>query len=474
MDRKTKILATLGPASDSPKVMRGLIQEGVDAFRLNLAHGTLEEHETRVRFLRSQEIKKHVAIVADIRGSKVRVGVLPKEGLLLEKGSKVVIDTSKSKYEQESIPIPFPLHEARVAKGSTVFLDDGTIVLEVIKISSPKIVCEVVREGRLFSRKGVNIPGAMLHPSGVPAKDKKDLLFGKKLGVDYISLSFLTSAKDVEHARLLLSDKGGSLSRKHAGRTKLIAKIESPLALEHFDEIVQAVDAVMIARGDLGLEIPIEEVPLKQKEIIEKCHMHGVPVIVATQMLASMIHTLVPTRAEVSDVANAVFDSADTLMLSGETASGLYPVESTRMMRRIIEVSEARSPHDLFRGLPEHLAVNVAVAEAAVETARDVGAQYIIVGTESGVSARAVAKFRPSVPIIAVTEHEYIARQLSLVWGVRTLCFPQERGIESSFHSAVSRLRKEKQIAKGDTVVYVSGIQFGKIGGTNTMRVVTV
>jgi pyruvate kinase len=463
-NRKTKILATLGPSSDTPAMMAKLIEEGADAFRLNLAHGTYEEHERRVQFLRGKDVQKRVAIIADIRGSKVRVGILPKEGVLFEKGSSVVIDTTKTTYEKGIIPALFPIGEARVKKGNTVFLDDGTIMFEVTKVVPPKIFCEVVREGRLFSRKGVNIPGAMLHPSGVPARDKEDVLLGKKLGVDYISLSFLTSAKDVEHARSLLE----------GSHTKLIAKIESPQALENFDDILKVVDAVMIARGDLGLEIPIEEVPLKQKEIIEKCHVYGVPVIVATQMLASMMNTLVPTRAEVSDVANAVFDSADTVMLSGESASGLYPVQSVRMMRKIIEVSQARSPHNMFQGLPEHLAVNVAVAEAAAETARDVGAKFIVVGTESGFSARAVAKFRPSVPIIAVTEHEYIARQLSLVWGVRTLCFPEKKGVESSFRSAISELKKEKQISKGDTVVYVSGIKFGKIGGTNMMRVVTV
>lgn len=464
MSRKTKILATLGPSSDSPEMMKRLIEEGADAFRLNLAHGTPEEHEKRVQFLRSNNVEKRVAIVADIRGSKVRVGSLPKEGVLFEKGSKVVIDTTKKIYEKGIIPVPFPLDEAKVEKGNTVYLDDGTIMLEVTKVTPPKIFCEVVREGRLFSRKGVNIPGAMLHPAGVPARDKEDVLLGKKLGVDYISLSFLTSAKDVEQARLLLE----------GSHTKLIAKIESPQALENFDDILKSVDAVMIARGDLGLEIPIEEVPLKQKEIIEKCHIYGVPVIVATQMLASMMNTLVPTRAEVSDVANAVFDSADTVMLSGESASGLYPAESVRMMRKIIEVSQARSPHDMFQGVPEHLAVNVAVGEAAAETARDVEAKFIVVGTESGFSARAVAKFRPSVPIIAVTEHEYIARQLSLVWGVQTLCFPEKKGVESSFRSAINELKKEKQISKGDAVVYVSGIKFGKIGGTNMMRVVTV
>lgn len=462
--RKTKILATIGPSSDSPEMMARFAEEGVDAFRLNLAHGTHEDHERRVKFLRSDKIKKPVAIVADIRGSKVRVGSLPKEGAFLEKGSKIVLDTSKSKYEMGIIPIPFPLNEAKVKKGSTVFLDDGTIMFEVTKVAPPKIFCEVIREGRLFSRKGVNIPGAMLHPAGVPSRDKEDVLLGKKLGVDYISLSFLANAKDVEYARSLLE----------GSHTKLIAKIESPQALANFDEIVKVVDAVMIARGDLGLETPLEEVPLQQKELIEKCHLYGVPVIVATQMLASMMNTLVPTRAEVSDVANAVFDGADTLMLSGETASGLYPLESARMMHRIIEVSEKRAPRDLFRATPERLPINVSVAEAACETARDVSAKYIIVGTESGFSAKAIAKFRPSVSIIAITEHPYIAQHLSLVWGVKTLCFPEKRGIESSFRSAIRVLRKEKAISRGDAVVYVSGLKFGKIGGTNMMRVVTV
>lgn len=459
--RRTKILTTLGPSSNSPDLIKKLAAQGADAFRLNLAHGTHEEHEKTVKAIR--ELSSKAAVVADIRGSKLRVGELPREGLLLEKGSKVILDTGKAKYSGRAIPVPFPLRKSGIKKGGVIYLDDGMIMLEVKSVSPPRIVCEVVREGRLFSRKGVNIPGATIAHPGASKRDKEDVLFGKKIGADYISLSFIASAEDVAQARKLLE---GSNAR-------IIAKIESQKSLEHLDEIIGAVDAVMIARGDLGLEIPLSEVPVKQREIMKKCRRAGVPVIVATQMLASMMNMARPTRAEVSDVANAVFDLADVVMLSGETATGLYPVEAVKTMREIIEVSEKGSARNLFARETGTLPVNVAVAEAACRAAYEVRAKCIIAGTTTGFSARAVAKYRPSVPVIALTGSVDVARRLSLVWGVRTLYFKTER-IEEAIKEALEYLRKKRELEKGDVVVYATGMKVGQVGGTNTMQVLVV
>lgn len=462
--RRTKILATLGPSSASPRMTRKLIAEGVDAFRLNLAHGSHAEHEQWVRSVRKNPALKHVGIVVDIRGSKVRVGTLPESGVELASGKKVTIDTRRSTYERDIIPIPVSLKNTRIQKGCTVFLDDGLITFEVLKIEGFKIRCRVVRGGLLFSRKGVNIPGAHLHQPGVSARDRGDILFGKKIGADYISLSFLHTAQDIARARVLL----------RGTHTKLIAKIESQEALDNFDEIVNVADMVMIARGDLGLETPMPELPMRQKEIIAKCKRARVPVIVATEMLASMVDHVLPSRAEVSDVANAVFDSVDAVMLSGETAVGVYPAESVAMMRDIIEASERISPRDTVRDDAMPLQVDVAVAAAASRAAHEVGARYILVGTTSGFSALAVSSHRPSVPIVAITDHHYVARQLSLVWGVRIIILPEKHGVKSSFDSAIEILKRERSLKKGDIVVYISGITLGKAGGTNMMRAIKV
>ncbi len=456
--RRTKIIATLGPSSDSPEMIKKLIEKGVDAFRINLAHGTPEQHEEKVKLIRELSGERFVAVIADIRGSKIRVGKMPPKGVLFERGSAITIDANASDYRNGIIPVPSMI---RVKKGSVIFLDDGMIALKVRRDSYPKIHCEVVREGRLFSRKGVNIPGSLVRSS--PKRDAEDIMLGKKLGVDYISLSFIKSAKDVERARALL--KGMNIG--------IIGKIESPKALEKLDDIAKSVDAVMIARGDLGLEIPLAEVPLRQKEIVETCHMHGVPVIVATQMLASMVNTLMPTRAEVSDVANAVFDSADAVMLSGETASGLYPLETVSTMNEIVEQAEKMSLRYIYHGNGS-LPVNVAIAKAACETARSIDAKLILVGTATGFSAKAVARNRPSAPIIAITEYKYVAQQLSLVWGVKTVYLPGEKGITSSLEAAIKMLRRRRALKKGDAVVYVYGIKFGKPGSTNVVRVISI
>lgn len=465
-NRKTKILATLGPSSESPEMMRKLIKEGVDAFRTNLAHGTYQDHARRVKFLRGNNAGKNIAIAADISGSKVRVGQLPEGGINLKVGDGVILDTSAKIWRKGILPIPFSvrLKNSGVKRGDQIIFDEGLMVLGVQSFSGEKISCRVIRGGILYSRRGVSIPGAMIHPAGISSRDREDILFGKRLGVDYISLSFLQKPADIAKARSLL--KGS--------HTKIIAKIETQEALDNFDKILPQVDVVMIARGDLGLETSLAELPIRQKEIMVKCRQAGVPVIVATQMLASMVSNIVPTRAEVSDVANAVFDSADCLMLSAETAIGKHPLESVRMMREIIEASEKQAPADLFRNVAEHLPVNVAIAESACEAGRDVGAKFIIVGTTSGFSAKAVAKYRPSVPIAAVTQHQHVAEHLSLVWGIRTLYLPEKRSIESSLDSALAHLRKEKLIKRGDIIVYVSGIKFGIIGSTNMMRVVEI
>lgn len=465
LTRKTKIVATIGPASEKPEIMNFLIKEGIDAARLNLSHGSHAEHQTRIDLIRKLSIKngRHVAIIADLQGPKIRIGSMPEGGIELKDGKKVVINTAISSYNGKEIPLPSKIFGKGIKKGALVLMDDGKISLEVIGIKGNLFTAKVIRGGILLSKKGVNLPMLEMTATALEKKDRTDISFALNAGVDYIALSFLRRAEDMNIVRKLITGSG----------IKLIAKIERPEAMGNLSEIIRATDAVMVARGDLGIETPIWSLPVKQKEIVNTSRGEMKPVIVATQMLESMIENPIPTRAEVSDVANAVYDGADAVMLSAESASGKYPVESVRMMRLIIEETEKNIPFFRTKREIEKLPITLSVARSAKHIAYDVGAKFIFTGTASGYSAQAVSHFRPKHAIFALTHDEKVARQLALVWGVIPLVV-KGKTVSSLSDIAEKILKKNKTLKKGDRVIFVSGLKIGVVGQTNNISVIWV
>ena len=468
LGKRTKIVATIGPASDSEAMLESLINQGIDAARLNFSHGNYEEHGARIEKIRRLEKKlgKQVAIIADLQGPKIRVGVMPQTGLELKNGETVTIDTSKKEFENDIIPLPSAIFRDGTSEGHVVFLDDGVLQLKITHKSGDKFKAVVLKGGFLFSKKGVNVPQLDNKSSILSAKDKSDMEFAISRDVDYIALSFLRNGEDVKIARRSL--KGS--------KTKIIAKIERPEALVHLDEIIDQVDAVMVARGDLGIETPIWELPIRQKEIVQKVRSKMKPVIVATQMLDSMIRNPIPTRAEVSDIANAVYDGADAVMLSGESAQGKYPLEAVEMMRKVLEATESEKEFFPVAYQNADTSVVVSVAKSANYIAQEVDAKAIIAGTVTGNSARVVSHFRPHQHIISITEDEKIARELSLVWGVTSLVIKNQKSksVEKLIEGAITMLKKEEVFKKGEKAVCVFGDKLGISNTTNSVTVKTI
>lgn len=464
--RKTKIVATIGPASESPEVLSRLIDEGLDVARLNFSHGTHETHLARIQAIRKLEKEKgkHIAIVADMQGPKMRVGQLPKDGVLLKDEERVLLDTSIKTYDGGPIPVPSPIFAKGARKGSRVFLDDGSLLLEILAASGKQFTAKVLRGGTLYSHKGINVPELELRTNIFEKKDKDDMAFAIANGADYIAVSFIRNGHDMKEARRLT--KGAPV--------KLIAKIERPEALENLDEIIELSDAIMVARGDLGIETPLWQLPMRQKQIIEKAHRRMRPVIVATQMLESMTKNAIPTRAEVSDVANAVYDSSDAVMLSAESASGRFPIEAVRMMRHIVEETERHAGPAFLHEQESFHSVDIAVAKSAKYVAGQVGARAILVGTATGFSARAVSRYRPNVPVVAVTSDISVARRLSVIWGVHAITTKGMKTIDDIEKAGVEHLKKIKAVSKGDHVVFVSGMRLGEAGQTNDITVIKV
>lgn len=471
MNSKTKILATVGPATSTPAKLKELFSVGANAARLNFSHGTLEIHKEMVNKIRTVEkaLGKHIGIIGDLQGPKMRIGKMPDSGVLLKDDEFVTLDTSLTEYIEGRIPVPSPIFEKGAMTGSQVFLDDGSILLEIISCrrangKGKRFVCRVLRGGTLFSNKGINVPQLKLRVNIFEKRDKEAIAFAIREKLDYLAVSFVRNAADMKEARRML--KGAPI--------KLIAKIERPEAIEHLDSIIDASDAIMVARGDLGIETPLWQLPVRQKEIIERSRAAMKPVIVATQMLESMTKNSIPTRAEVSDVANAVYDGADGVMLSAESASGKYPIEAVRIMRRILSETEThgksyRLPMDEEAGM-----VNIAVSRAAKYIAKQLNAKVILVGTATGHSARAAAMFRPTTPIIAIASDISVARRLSLVWGVHSVVFPKIRTIGDIEKFAFRYFKKMKYAAVGDAVVFVTGRIIGAVGETNTVAVLKV
>jgi pyruvate kinase len=466
--RMAKILATLGPASDGLAQIRALVGAGADVFRLNLSHGTQADHRRRYELVRQveQEMSRPIGVLVDLQGPKLRVGTFQGGGVDLIAGARFRLDLSPAPGDRTRAPLPHPEVLTALKPGAELLLDDGRIHLRVETAAADHADTVVVTSGRLTDRKGLNLPDVVLGVSPLTDKDRADLQFGLDLGVDWIALSFVQRPEDVAEARRLIGK-----------RAAIIVKIEKPSALTHLDELIQLSDAVMVARGDLGVEMPPEDVPSAQKRIVGACRLAGKPVVVATQMLDSMIHAPAPTRAEASDVATAVYDGADAMMLSAESASGDYPVESVSMMNRIIARTE-RDP--LYRRLmaaqhpePEATAAD-AISAAAAQVAHTLSAAAIITYTTSGSTSLRAARERPDVPILCLTSSRETARRLALVWGTHCV----ETSDVSSFSEMVDkacRIALEEKFAEvGQRLVVTAGVPFGTPGSTNVLRIAWV
>lgn len=466
--RNTKIIATLGPSSSSKKIIETLFTQGVDVFRLNLSHGTHEIHKANYTFIREIEQKYNtpIGVLLDLQGPKLRIGSFQSGAITLKEGEPFQLRLDEAIGEQTGVTLPHPEIFKALIPNTILSLDDGKIQLKV-KTCQKNIIETIVKVGGVLSdKKGVNIPGIQLPIRAITDKDKKDIEFGLSLGVDYIGLSFVQCKEDIEDARRLVHRKAS-----------LLAKIEKPMAIRNLHSIVEAADGVLIARGDLGVEMLPEEVPAAQKHMTHVCREMGKPVIVATHMLESMLANTTPTRAEVSDVANAVYDGVDSVMLSSETASGLHPIDSVRMMDRIIRHVEKDPSY--FLGLqakapmPE-ATLSDAITTAAVKSASTIGAAAILSFTASGRTSLRVSRERPFSPIIGVTPYEFVARRLSLVWGVHPII---EQTIKTYAHmiQAAPEIAQQLKLAKkGSFLVITAGEPLGIAGGTNVLRVIEV
>jgi len=463
--RHSKIVCTIGPASSSPRIIKKLIEAGMDVARLNFSHGTHEEHARNISLLRSaaSAMKKTVAILVDLQGPKIRTGVLAGGGpVLLRTGQEFTITTSKILGDSTRVNTVFEALPAEVKAGDRILLSDGLIELRVRQVNKNNVICEVLNGGALGENKGINLPGIKLRVPALTAKDKADLRFALKRGADYIAVSFVRRGEDIALAKQLI--------RRAKKETPVIAKLEKPEAIENLDAILQIADGVMVARGDLGVEMSPEKVPVVQKHIIQRAREFRRPVITATQMLESMTENPRPTRAEASDVANAIFDGSDAVMLSAETASGKYPVEAVSMMARIIEAAEG-SIQEFSRPVPqEKLKVAETVAELVCHASRELHMKLIVVFTHSGFTARLISRYRPQVPIIALTPEVETLRRMALIWGVLPLESRDQQRIDTLAGMTEKKLLQERLVRKGDVIGIVAGTPMGVRGTTNFMK----
>ena len=457
---RTKIVCTLGPASAAPDVLRNVIRAGMDVARINFSHGDHTTHAQSMATVRriAEEEGRLVAVMADLQGPKLRVGEIDGGMVELCEGDVVTLTVQPRPGATDEIPVPHPKLLRDLRPGQAVLLDDGSLELVVAGASGGALKCRVVTGGQLTSYKGINVPGAELSFSALTSKDRQDVLFGLEQGVDFLAHSIVRRAADVCELRQLLKSGGAD--------TPIIAKIEKAEALSVFDAILAEADGIMVARGDLGVETPAEEVPFHQKRIIRACNEAGKPVITATQMLQTMMQNPRPTRAEASDVANAILDGTDAVMLSGETAVGRYPVEAVETMAVIGSNAEAHMPYGRLLHGESHTR-----SRAAVEIASEIEARAIITATMSGTTARMVARHRPLVPIVAVTPNGATLVRLSLVWGVMPVQVPQFSTTDAMVQMMVQAASEQGVVGWGDRVVLTAGIPFGSGGETNMLKV---
>ncbi|MBW5447424.1 pyruvate kinase [Cohnella sp. CFH 77786] len=467
--RKTKIVCTIGPSSESLENTKKLILAGMNVARLNFSHGDFEEHGRRINTIRqaSRELNKTVAILLDTKGPEIRLGKLKEEPIELVQGEYITLSTQEILGDKDRIPVTYADLPSDVHVGSTILIDDGLIGLTVVDIQGTEIKCQIINSGPIKSKKGVNVPGVAISMPGLTEKDIADIKFGIEQGIDFIAASFVRRASDVLEIRELLE-------RHEARHIQIISKIENQQGVDNLDEILEVSDGLMVARGDLGVEIPAEEVPLVQKRMIEKCNRAGKPVITATQMLDSMQRNPRPTRAEASDVANAIFDGTDAIMLSGETAAGKYPTESVQTMSRIAERAESALQYrEIFKkqAIAAQTSVTEAISQAVANSALDLDAKAIVTSTESGYTARMVSKYRPKAPIIAVTPVEQVKRRLQLVWGVIPVSGKPAETTDEMFDIAVNGALESGIVKLGDTIVITAGVPVGRSGTTNLIKI---
>ena len=454
--KKTKIICTMGPNTDKKTVMKSLVKNGMNVARFNFSHGDHEEQRERMNLLKNvrEELDRPVAILLDTKGPEIRTGLL--EGgkkVTLKEGSEFILYTEEMTGNETGCCVTYPGLAKDVKAGDRILIDDGLIELKVKQIKSGNIVCHVENGGELGERKGVNVPNVKVKLPAVTEKDIDDILFGIQQDIDFIAASFIRSAKGVKEIRKILKEN-------HAEHISIIAKIENAEGVENIDEIIEASDGIMVARGDLGVEIPAQEVPHIQKMIIKKCNERYVPVITATQMLDSMIRNPRPTRAEVADVANAIYDGTDAVMLSGETAAGKYPIEALKMMNEIAENTEQYVDYEKYihhRTMYEQSKISSAIGIASVRTARNIGAACIVTPTMSGKTARLISNFRPSMPIYAVTPNEMVQHKMQLYWGVIPLKGYIKDTTENIIVNAMETIKRKRLVRKGQTVVITAG-----------------
>ncbi|MDD3365023.1 MAG: pyruvate kinase [Syntrophomonas sp.] len=466
--RKTKIICTIGPASEDKDKLSQLIHNGMNVARLNFSHGEHAEHKKRIDNIRqvANEMDRPLAIMLDTKGPEIRTGKLQNKKVKLQAGQTFVLTTRPVPGDENEVGVSYPQLPVEVKPGTSILLSDGLINLLVEETTATDIICRVINGGELGEKKGVNVPGVRINMCFLSEKDVADIHFGIDEGLDFIAASFVRNAQDVWDIRRILESRDAHID--------IIAKIESQGGVDNLDEIIKVADGVMVARGDLGVEIPAEEVPLVQKIIIEKCNLAGKVVIIATQMLDSMINNPRPTRAEVSDVANAIFDGADAIMLSGETAAGKYPVEAVETMARIAKRAEEVLPYqEILRSkrLQGTASVTDAISYATCATAARLGISSIITATSIGTTARMVSKYRPEADIIAVTPDRKVMNKLVMVWGVHPVLTQETKGTDELFEESLARCLEIGYIKKGDMVVLTAGSPSGFTGSTNLLKV---
>ncbi|MDD6158587.1 MAG: pyruvate kinase [bacterium] len=470
--RRTKIICTLGPAVDSEEAMKNLILSGMNGARFNFSHGTHESQlATLERLNRARaELGIPVAAILDTKGPEIRVRNFENGKVTLTEGAEFTLTGEDCLGTAERASVTYPHLAEELDAGGRILLDDGLIELRVERCQGPEVHCRVITGGVLSNHKSINIPDGHISLPAVTEQDERDLAFAAEHGFDWVAASFIRSAADLEEIRAVL--------RRHGGEgIRLMAKIENREGIEHLDEILDSADAVMVARGDLGVEIPAAEVPVHQKRMVAGAVRRGKVVVIATQMLDSMIRNPRPTRAEVSDVANAIFEGASCVMLSGETASGAYPFEALRTMVEAVEAAEnSLVPWERFRGLHDfgHDSINEAITHACCTTAMDLSAEAILTMTRSGHTARMVARFRPGCPIVALTPDERVARQLAIVWGVLPAVAGDAASTDEVFARSVEKAKELGVLRAGDTAVITAGVPLGRVGSTNLIHAVEV
>ena len=465
--KRTKIVATLGPSTSTPEMIENLMKSGVNAFRLNFSHGTHESHAQLIAWIKEirEKLNLPVAILQDLCGPKIRLGMIGNGGIDINPGDTIILDTSITENEGNVLPVTYQGFAHDVKEGHQLLLADGNFELKIKKVRPPQVECEVITGGHLTSKKGINYPEGSFSLPAITKKDKEDLRFGLEQGVDFVALSFIKTGDDVNIAREIVNNSGASV--------QLIAKIEKHEAIANFFEILHNVDGIMVARGDLGVEIPLEKVPFVQKKIIRLSNLYGKPVITATQMLLSMVDSPRPTRAESTDIANAILDGTDAIMLSDETASGNFPLEAVRTMNRLARETEKNFSFYVMPPSaegPGEISIPQAISHAATNLAKEIDARAILCPTSSGFTAKMISRFRPKASILGLTPNLERYYQLALLWGVVPGYLPIELHMDKLLENAVRLAEESGVLEKEDRYVITAGFPFGMGGDTNLIR----